>query len=248
MEQPFLIFKNINKTYDLNTPSEVSALSNVSFELEKGEFVIIAGSNAAGKSTLFNVIAGSTMLDEGEIILEGKSITEIPEHKKAKFISRVWQNSNNGIINSMTIAENLAMAKIRSISAGLHPGIKPEWKREFINILKKFDLGLEKRIDDRVELLSGGQKQIIVLIMATITHPKILLLDEHTASLDPRITEIILNITEKLVKENNITTLMITHNTDHAQKYGNRLIILDRGTIVSDLKGDKKRTHRFSIS
>jgi putative ABC transport system ATP-binding protein len=246
MEQRFLVIKDLKKVYNLNAASEVCALNDVSFTADKGEFIVIVGSNAAGKSTLFDVIAGSVSLDKGEILLEGKPITGLPEYKRAKFISRVWQNSNNGVVDSMTVAENLSMAKMRSSSVGLRPSVKHEWKKEFTDTLEKFHLGLEKRLDDGVNLLSGGQKQIIALVMATLTHPKLLLLDEHTASLDTKMNKLVLGVTEKIVRENNITTLMITHNINQAIQYGDRLILLNRGNIVLDLP--KKEKQNISLA
>ncbi len=239
--EPFLVINNLRKVYNPGTASEIVALRDLSLTASRGEFITVIGSNAAGKTTLFNSIAGSLLLDSGNIVLEGKSIVRMPEHERARFISRVWQNPNQGIIVSMSIAENLSMAKLRTQRIGLRKGVKLAWKKEFETLLEHFKLGLEKRLDDRIDLLSGGQKQIIALLMATVTHPKLLLLDEHTAALDPRMSVEILKITEEVVHESKVTTLMITHNISHALHYGDRLILLDRGRVVFEATGERKK-------
>lgn len=241
MENDFLKIKDVVKVYNPGTSGEVMALNKLSFEVSKGEFVTIVGSNAAGKTSLFNVVAGSLSPDSGEIILDGKSILKIPEFKRSRFISRVRQNPNDSVMVSMTLAENLAMAKLKDGKAGLSKGVKKEWREEFVNFLKPLGLGLEKRLDDKIDLLSGGQKQTVALLMATIIKPKLLLLDEHTAALDPKVSKKVLEITNRIVKESDVTTLMITHNIHHAIEFGDRLILLDRGRVGFQASGEQKQ-------
>lgn len=243
MKREFLLIRNITQTYNLGGGTgEVIALNNLSLSINEGDFVTIVGSNAAGKTTLFNLITGSLLPTSGDIVLEGKSILSIPEFQRARFISCVRQNPNESIINSMTLAENLALAKLRTKNAGLSRGVKQEWKQQFIGVLKPFGLGLEKRLDDKIDALSGGQKQTVALLMATLVTPKLLLLDEHVASLDPNVSESVLSITDQIVRDKRVTTLMITHNIHHAIKYGNRLILLDKGVISFQANGPQKKS------
>lgn len=241
MANDFLTIRNLRKVYNPDTAGEVVALNNLSFSVAEGEFITIVGSNAAGKTTLFNIIAGSILPTSGDVVLDGKSILKNLEFKRSCFISRVRQNPNDSVMVSMTLAENLAMAKLKDKSAGLSRGVKKEWKDEFVALLKPLGLGLEKRLDDKIDLLSGGQKQTVAILMATIIKPKLLLLDEHTAALDPKISKKVLEITNQIVKESGVTTLMITHNIHHAIEYGNRLILLDRGKIGFEAGGEKKQ-------
>jgi len=241
MTNDFLTIHNIRKIYNADTANGVVALNNLSFSVTKGEFITIVGSNASGKTTLFNAIAGSIMFTSGDIILEGKSIIKIPEFRRACFISRVQQNPNDSVMISMTLAENLAMAKLKGKRAGLSKGVKKEWRDEFFALLKPLGLGLEKRLDDKIDLLSGGQKQTVALLMATIVKPKILLLDEHTAALDPKMSKKVLEITNRLVKDSGVTTLMITHNIHHAVEFGSRLILLDKGRVGFEANGEHKQ-------
>jgi len=242
MKSNFLTIKNLTKIYDVGSPSEVVALNNFSFSIKKGDFVTIVGSNAAGKTTLFNLINGSDSPTSGEILLEGEPLSELPEFKRAKLISCVRQNPNDSVIVSMTLAENLSLAKINGRSANLDKGVKKEWKKEFKKILKSFGLGLEKRLDDKVSSFSGGQKQIAALLMATISKPKLLLLDEHTAALDPNVSKMVLRITDQIVKEEKVTTLMITHNIRQAIEHGNLLILLEKGRIGFKVGDSQKRS------
>ncbi len=241
MTNDFLTIRNLRKIYNPDTADEVLALNNLTFSVVEGEFVTIVGNNAAGKTTLFNAIAGSLMPTSGEIILDGKSLLKNPEFKRSRFIARVRQNPNDSVVASMTLAENLAMAKLRDRNAGLRKGVKKEWRNEFMALLKPLGLGLEKRLDDKIDLLSGGQKQTIAILMATIVKPKLLLLDEHTAALDPKISAKVLEITNRLVQESGITTLMITHNIRHAIGFGNRIISLNRGRIGFESSGKQKK-------
>jgi putative ABC transport system ATP-binding protein len=242
MEKKYLTIKNLTKIYNPDTPDEIVALDDITFSVSEGEFVTIVGSNAAGKSTLFGLITGSLLPTAGEVILDNKSICYLPEHKKAKIISCVRQNPDTSIIGSMTIAENLAMVKLKNKRVSLRKGVKSEWKQVFATMLKPLNLGLEKRLDEKMNNLSGGQKQTVALLMATLTQPKLLLLDEHTASLDPKVSRSMLKITDKIVHQNKVTTLMITHNIRHAIEYGSRLILFNHGKIGFEVSGMAKKS------
>lgn len=242
MKKDYLIINNLTKIYDYGNSYKVRALCDFSISINKGDFITIVGSNAAGKSTLFNLISGSILPTSGNIILDGESILKQPEFRRAKFVSYVKQNPNESVINSMTVAENLSMAKMRSKDSGLSKGVKNECKKEFFAMLESFGMGLEKKLDDKVFSLSGGQKQALVILMATIIKPKILLLDEHTAALDPNTSKIILKITDQIIRQNKLTTLMITHNVNQAIEYGNRLLILQKGSIKFEADRLKKAT------
>lgn len=245
MEKNFLIISNLTKIYDSNTPRGTLALKNVNLSIKEGEFVTFLGSNAAGKSTLLNIIIGAMKPSQGDIILDGQLISNIPEYLRAKFITCVRQNPNESIINSMTVAENLTMVKIKNQTPTLSRGLKEMWRKEFISILKPFNIGLENKLDEQMCNLSGGQKQTISLLMATLVRPKLLLLDEHTAALDPKVSKSILKITNDIVKKKKVTTLMITHNIHQALKYGNRLIIFNRGEVVLDISKEEKKHIRI---
>lgn len=242
MGKNFLIIKNLTKIYNSDITDGTMALDNVNLSVNEGDYVSIVGSNAAGKSTLFNLITGLLQPSKGEIILDGQSIYDIPEHRRAKFISCVKQNPNDSVINSMTVAENLALSMLKNKRSGLKTGVKEEWRNEFISILKPFNIGLETKLGEKMSNLSGGQKQTIALIMATLTKPKLLLLDEHTAALDVKVSRSVLKTTNKLVKMNKITTLMITHNIYQALAYGNRLILFNQGRIVFEVAGQEKKS------
>lgn len=241
MANDFLIVRDLKKIYNPNTTGEVVALSGLFFSASEGEFVTIVGSNAAGKTTLFNAIAGSITPTSGDIVLDGESILKLPEFKRSQFISRVRQNPNNSVMTSMTLSENLAIAKLRGGDVGLGMGVKKEWKKEFAVLLGTLGLGLERRLDDKIDLLSGGQKQAVALLMATMVKPKILLLDEHTAALDPKMSAKIMEITNALIRENGITTLMITHNIHHAIEFGDHLVLLDQGRVGFEAIGERKQ-------
>lgn len=242
MGKNYLIIRNLTKIYKSDVTDGIIALDDISFSINKGDFVSIVGSNAAGKSTLFNLIMGNIYPSCGDIILDGQSICSLPEYKRAKIISCVKQNPNESVINSMTIAENMALIMLKKCNTGLRKGVKNEWRYNFISLLKSFNIGLEKKLDEKINNLSGGQKQTISLLMATLTEPKLLLLDEHTAALDPKVSHSVLEITNDIVNKNEVTTLMITHNIYQALKYGNRLIIFDQGKIVLDINGMKKKS------
>lgn len=242
MKRNFLTIKHLTKKYNSRSSDSITALNNINISVDEGDFVSIVGSNAAGKTTLFKLLVGAIIPTSGKIFLDGTLLSKFDETQRAKIISCVRQNPGESVINSMSVAENLTMAKLKNAKYGLNRGVKHEWKVKLKLLLKPFRIGLEKRLDYRVENLSGGQKQIIALLMATLTKPKLLLLDEHTAALDPKISKLILKITDELVRKNKITTLMITHNVDQAIRYGNRLILLEKGKITFEVCGKKKQS------
>ncbi len=235
-----LKLKNIEKIFHENTPSENIALSGANLTIHEGDFITIVGSNGAGKSTLLNSIAGVFKINEGKILLNDKDISGQAEYERAKYIGRVFQNPLSGTSPEMTIEENLSLAFSKSKNLSLKWGLNNYKRNIFKNKLKKISLGLEDRLDIKVKLLSGGQRQALTLSMATMTKPQLLLLDEHTAALDPATAIKINNLTRELVKENNITTLMITHNMEDAINIGNRLIMMDEGNIILDISGKEK--------
>lgn len=234
---------NIHKTFAPGTVNEKKALCGIDLHLNRGDFVTILGSNGAGKSTLFGAIAGSFIPDEGSVILDGKDITKLPDYRRSKFIGRLFQDPLKGTAPSMTIEENLALSYLRANTA-MHPfsTISTKDRRGFREKLAELDLGLEDRINHPVGLLSGGQRQALTLLMATLVTPKLLLLDEHTAALDPATAEKVLNLTKKIVAENNITCLMITHNIPSALALGNRTIMMKDGKIVLSIDGERRET------
>ena len=234
---------NISKTFNPGTVNEKTALSSVDLHLAPGDFVTILGSNGAGKSTLFGAIAGSFVVDTGAIHLDGVNITNMPDYKRSKFIGRLFQDPLKGTAPNMTIEENLALAYMRA-SSGTSPFsmISRKDRAEFRDRLAELGLGLEDRMNHPVGLLSGGQRQALTLLMATLVTPKLLLLDEHTAALDPATAEKVLDLTKKIVEENRITCLMITHNIPSALSLGNRTIMMNNGSIVLELAGEERMT------
>lgn len=232
---------NLKKTFNPGTVNEKVALDGLNLKLNDGDFVTVIGGNGAGKSTMLNAIAGVWKPDQGKILIDGTDITGMPEYSRAKFLGRVFQDPMIGTAPNMQIAENLALAYRRGKRRGLRWGITHAERELYTKLLAELDLGLEKRLTTRVGLLSGGQRQAITLIMASLNNPKLLLLDEHTAALDPKTAEKVLNITEKIIKQNNLTTLMITHNMRDAIAHGNRLIMLKDGKIVLDISGEEKK-------
>ena len=232
---------NISKTFNPGTINEKKALTNLSLHLNKGDFVTILGSNGAGKSTLFNAIAGTFPVDSGDIRLDGQNITSLPDYKRSKFIGRMFQDPLKGTAPNMTIEENLALAYMRATS-GTSPFsmITRSDRKDFRERLSQLGLGLEDRMDHPVGLLSGGQRQALTLLMATMVTPKLLLLDEHTAALDPATAEKVLALTRQIVAENGITCLMITHNIPSALSLGNRTIMMKGGSIVLDIAGQAR--------
>ena len=236
-----LEIKNIYKTFNVGTVNQKTALKGVSLHLNEGDFVTVIGGNGAGKSTLLNAVAGVWPVDEGSISIDGVDLTHMPEHKRAKYIGRVFQDPMLGTAASMQIEENLALAARRGKSRTLRPGITKAERAEYIERLKILDLGLEDRLTSKVGLLSGGQRQALTLLMASLVKPKLLLLDEHTAALDPKTAAKVLDATEKIVSRDNLTTLMITHNMKDAITHGNRLIMMYEGKIVIDVSGEEKK-------
>ena len=236
-----LKISNISKTFNPGTINEKKALTNLSLHLQKGDFVTILGSNGAGKSTLFNAIAGSFPVDSGDIRLDGQNITSLPDYKRSKFIGRMFQDPLKGTAPNMTIEENLALAYMRATS-GTSPFsmITRSDRKDFRERLSQLGLGLEDRMNHPVGLLSGGQRQALTLLMATMVTPKLLLLDEHTAALDPATAEKVLALTRQIVAENGITCLMITHNIPSALSLGNRTIMMNNGSIVLELAGEER--------
>lgn len=236
-----LIAKNVHKTFFPGSVNEKKALQGVDLTLNDGDFVTVIGSNGAGKSTFLNAIAGVFPIDQGSIEIDGIDITDMPEHERARYIGRVFQDPMKGTASNMMIEENLAMASRRGQRQGLAWSSKPEMTAKFREMLKELDLGLENRMTAHVGLLSGGQRQAVTLLMATLVRPHLLLLDEHTAALDPKTAEKVLALTVKLVETNKLTTLMITHNMRDALRFGNRLIMMHQGRVVVDVAGDEKK-------
>lgn len=235
-----LKLENISKTFEANTINEKKALDNISLTLNDGDFVTVIGSNGAGKSTLLNAIAGVFSVDTGKIFIDDNDVTSVPEYKRASYIGRVFQDPKIGTASDMWIEENLALANRRGNNRGLKQGISDNERKQYFEILKSFDLGLENRMSTKVGLLSGGQRQALTLLMATLQKPNLLLLDEHTAALDPATASKVLELTNKIVTENSLTTFMVTHNMKDALKYGNRLIMMDNGHIILDVAGKDK--------
>ena len=233
--------KDIYKTFNPGTVNEKHALNGVSLSLKEGDFVTVIGSNGAGKSTLLNAIAGLWMVDSGSIKIAGDDITKLPDYKKAKYIGRVFQDPMLGSAATMQIEENMALAARRGKRRTLRKGITQQEREKYRELLKELNLGLEDRLTSKVGLLSGGQRQALTLLMSTMEKPKLLLLDEHTAALDPKTAAKVLDLTEKLVNENNLTTFMVTHNMRDALKYGNRLIMMCDGKIIFDVEGEQKK-------
>lgn len=229
---------NVNITFNPNTVNERKALIDINFQIDNGDFVTVIGSNGAGKSTLMNVISGAYEADSGRVFLEEKDITNLKEYQRARFIGRLFQDPLRGTAPNMTIEENLGLAYSRGKRRSLSIGIKKKDEEIFREKLKLLNLGLEDRMKTPVGLLSGGQRQALTLLMATIVTPKLLLLDEHTAALDPKTADKVMEITDKIIKENKITTLMITHNVSNALSYGTKTMIMSRGKLLMTLKGE----------
>ena len=236
-----LEIKNVSKTFNPGTVNEKKALSDINLTLNDGDFVTVIGGNGAGKSTVMNIITGVYSVDSGSIKIDGIDVTSMPEYKRAKYFGRVFQDPMTGTAATMEIVENLAIAKKRGERRTLRYGISKKEKEEYRELLKKLDLGLEDRLTSKVGLLSGGQRQALTLIMATLQKPKMLLLDEHTAALDPKTAAKVLSLSDSLIKENNLMTMMVTHNMHDAIVYGNRLIMMHEGRIILDISGEEKK-------
>ena len=224
-------------TFNAGTPSEVVALRDVSLNVDAGDFVTVIGANGAGKSTLFNIVAGSIGLDLGRVVLDGENITGWAEHRRSNEIGRVFQNPSLGTCPGLTIYENLSLANLRGKRRTLRPGLKREERGQFRELLTSFEMGLEDRLDTDVAMLSGGQRQAVTLLMATVTQPKLLLLDEHTAALDPNAAAQIIDLTVRLAEEFSLTVIMITHSMQQACTTGNRIVMMNRGAIIDEIDG-----------
>ncbi len=232
---------NICKTFNPGTINEKLALQNLSLKLETGDFVTVIGGNGAGKSTMLNAIAGTWPLDSGRVIIDGIDVTGMPEYKRAKYLGRVFQDPMTGTAATMEIEENLALAYRRGRSHTLKWRINSAERRRYREMLKVLDLGLEDRMTSKVGLLSGGQRQALTLLMATIRRPNLLLLDEHTAALDPKTAAKVLEISQRFIDEEKLTALMVTHNMHDAIQYGNRLVMMDSGKVILDIAGEEKK-------
>ncbi len=250
-----LTITNVRKTFNKGTVNEKKALCGISLHLCPGDFVTVIGGNGAGKSTMLNMIAGVYPIDSGKIEIDGVNISREPEHKRAKYIGRVFQDPMRGTAAGMEIQENLALALRRGQKRGLSWGIKPNEKDFYREALTRLDLGLQTRMTSKVGLLSGGQRQALTLLMATLEKPKLLLLDEHTAALDPKTAAKVLETTNNIIKKDNLTTLMITHNMRDAIANGNRLIMMNSGKIILDISGEEKKKltvddllHKFAMA
>lgn len=236
-----LSIKDVHKTFEAGTINENHVLRGMNLDVAEGDFISIIGGNGAGKSTLMNTLAGTLTVDQGDILLEGKSIKSVPAAKRAKYISRVFQDPKMGTASRLSIEENMAIAYRRGLSRGLGWGVKDSERKIFQESLKELGLGLENRMKVDTQFLSGGQRQALTLLMASLVKPKVLLLDEHTAALDPKTSDMVMELTKKIVESHQLTALMITHNMENAIQYGNRLVMLHRGQIVVDVRGEEKK-------
>ena len=235
-----LEIQNVSKTFNAGTVNQKMALNGLNLKLNEGDFVTVIGGNGAGKSTMLNAVAGVWPVDEGKILIDGVDVTRLSEHQRAAYIGRVFQDPMTGTAATMQIEENLALAARRGKRRTLRIGITKAEREQYRELLKTLDLGLEDRLTARVGLLSGGQRQALTLLMATLVTPKLLLLDEHTAALDPATADKVLELTKKIVAENHITCLMITHNMHAALELGNRTLMMDSGHIVLDISGEER--------
>lgn len=239
-----LEIRNITKTFFANTPNEVRALRGVDLTIERGSFVVVIGTNGSGKSTLLNAVAGTFLVDEGSIRLAGNDVTRWSEDRRASLIGRVFQNPFSGTAPSMTIAENLVLAAHRGRVRGLGWALGPETRRNLYERVREMGMGLEDRMDNPIGTLSGGQRQSLTLLMATLVKPELLLLDEHTAALDPKSADHVIRLTEKAVNRDKLTTLMVTHSMQQAANLGDRLVMMVRGRVIHDFQGVEKRRLR----
>ncbi|MFV0393953.1 MAG: ABC transporter ATP-binding protein [Coprobacillaceae bacterium] len=241
-----LTIKNVSKTFNIGTINEKKALQNISLELKDGDFATIIGGNGAGKSTILNMVAGVYPIDCGYIHIDDNNISLLPEFKRAKFIGRVFQDPMTGTASDMSIQENLAMAARRGKRRTLRWGISKDEIKEYKEATKRLGLGLEERLSSKVGLLSGGQRQALTLLMTTLQKPKLLLLDEHTAALDPRTAKKVLELTDEIINEQQLTALMVTHNMKDAITYGNRLIMMHEGNVILDVRDEEKKNLKVS--
>lgn len=236
-----LKLEHVKKTFNKGSANEVVLYTDLNVEIEAGEFVTIIGSNGSGKSTFFNVVSGNILQDSGKVLFKGEDISRLPEHKRSSFIGRVFQDPQKGTAPSLTILQNMAMAYNKGKSFGLSKGVDKSNVPFFKEELTKMQLGLEDKMDVLVGALSGGQRQALSLLMATLITPDLLLLDEHTAALDPKTSDLIIRLTQSLIEEKKMTSIMITHNLKHAITYGNRLLMFHKGQVIMDIKGEEKR-------
>ncbi len=236
-----LDLNNIRVTFNAGTPSEVVALRDVSLAVHERDFITVIGANGAGKSTLFNIIAGTVLPDRGRVLLDGQNITNWAEYRRSNAIGRVFQNPSHGTCPGLTIAENLSLAAMRGRRRSFRLSYNRQQREQFRELLSSFDMGLEDRLDTDVAMLSGGQRQAVTLLMATITRPHLLLLDEHTAALDPNAATQIIDLTERLADEFKLTVIMITHSMQQACTIGNRIVMMNRGEIIDDIHGEERR-------
>lgn len=236
-----LDIQNIKKTFHAGTPNEVRALQGVDLRIEPGSFVIVIGTNGSGKSTLLNAVAGSFFVDTGRIHIKGQDVTRWPKHRRAKFIGRVFQNPYTGTAPSMTIAENLALAAQRGRARGLGWALSSTTKNDLHERVRAMGLGLEDRLNNAIGSLSGGQRQSLTLLMAGLLKPDLLLLDEHTAALDPKSADQVIHLTEEIIRRDQLTTMMVTHSMHQAANLGDRLIMMARGRVACDIQGAEKQ-------
>lgn len=236
-----LQIENLTKIFSPDTIDQKIALNDVSVRIENGDFVTVIGSNGAGKTTLLNLTSGTYLPDRGRVLIDGIDVTRLPEHKRARYLGRIFQDPLMGTAASMTIEENLGMADLRGMRRTLRWGVSRSRREHYRRILKTMGLGLEKRLKQSVSLLSGGQRQSLTLLMVTLTLPKLLLLDEHTAALDPKTAKRVMDLTQTIISENRLTAIMVTHNMEQAIRYGNRLIMLHEGCIQLDIAGEEKK-------
>ena len=236
-----LEISNISKTFNAGTANEKVVFDGLSLTLNEGDFVTVIGGNGAGKSTMLNLVAGVYPVDGGHIKIDGHDVTKLPEHKRAKYIGRVFQDPRMGTATDMWLEDNLAIAECRGTRRGLGWSLKPSNRARYREMLRELDLGLENRLSTKMGQFSGGQRQAVTLLMATMRKPHLLLLDEHTAALDPKTAAKVLEITDRIVTENKLTTLMVTHNMKDAITHGNRLIMMNAGKIILDISGEEKK-------
>jgi len=239
-----LEIRNIYKTFNPGTPDEVRALQGVSFTIEEGSFVAVLGTNGSGKSTMLNAVAGAFPVDSGRIILAGEDVTKWSEYQRARHIGRVFQNPFSGTAPDMSIAENLALASLRGKKRGLGWAVSSRIAEDFKARIRELNMGLEDRLGNVIGLLSGGQRQALTLLMASWLRPKLLLLDEHTAALDPKTAKKVIELTEQIIEKDHLTTLMVTHSMQQAVNLGDRLIMMNKGKVIHDFRGDEKRRLR----